>query len=317
MGVSRVLSCALGALVCALCAGCAHTQSGAEPSGEADAREVTVLRERVARLERRLSDLDAQMALLTRKVAETPRDSVSLGSPGYAPPPVSYGTAPSAPAAWTGYPSSSPSYEDERSWQRDPSTRSIDLGPSSPRTSSIDLPPIEPADDDEGDSLAGSSLSSGSVAGVISSGGASLGSGGVGSEGPPRGDAQTVYDWAHARRKEGRFLEAIAAFEDVLERHASHHLADNALYWTAQCHLERGEPRLAIDVWRTLPMRFPKSPKMPDSLYGMALAHEELGEPVLAETLYGQLVQQYPKAEKVPEARKALKRLRGSPDAPR
>src|SRR5690606_29813876 len=77
MGVSRVLSCALGALVCALCAGCAHTQSGAEPSGEADAREVTVLRERVARLERRLSDLDAQMALLTRKVAETPRDSVS------------------------------------------------------------------------------------------------------------------------------------------------------------------------------------------------------------------------------------------------
>lgn len=295
MAVSRLLSCALGAL---LSAGCAHTQGGGEPVSEADEREVTVLRERVARLERRISDMDAQLTLLTQKVAEAPRDSVSLGTPGYVPAPASYAPTSSSPAAWNGY-APAPSYDEEPSWQRDPATRSIDLGPAPPRSSTPELPPLEPSDDVE----------------------ASASTGGAGEalapQGPPRGDAQTVYDWAHARMKEGRYLEAIAAFEDVLERHASHHLADNALYWTGECHLERGEPRLAIDVWKTLPLRFPSSPKMPDSLYGMALAHEELGEPVLAETLYAQLLQQYPKAEKGGEAQKALKRLRGSPDAPR
>lgn len=298
MGFPRLLSCALGAL---LCAGCAHTQGGTEPGPEADTREVTVLRERVARLERRLSDLDAQVTLLTQKVADGPRDSVSLGAPGYTPAPVSYApSSSSAPAAWTGYPTA-PTYEEERAWQRDPATRSIDLGPTPPPSSMPELPPLE--SEDGGDSRA--------LGAVPFEREPEVG------QGPPRGDAKTVYDWAHARMKEGRYLEAIAAFEDVLERHAGHHLADNALYWTGVCHLERGEPRLAIDVWRRLPLRFPKSAKMPDSLYGMAMAHEELGEPVLAETLYGQLLQQYPKAEKVGEARKALKRLQGSPDAPR
>ena len=73
----RLLSCAL---VAWLVAGCAHTDGAAEPAAGASEPEVTVLRERVLRLERRLSDLDAQVALLTEKVADAPRESVSLGA---------------------------------------------------------------------------------------------------------------------------------------------------------------------------------------------------------------------------------------------
>jgi len=59
-----------------------------------------------------------------------------------------------------------------------------------------------------------------------------------------------------------------------------------------------------------LPLRFPRSDKIPDALFGMAVSHEALGEPALAEALYDEVVHSYSKAEKVKDARKALTRLR-------
>lgn len=301
MARTHLLSCAL---LAGLCGGCVHAQDAAAPSGDEDKREVAVLRERVGRLERRLSDLDAQLSLLTEKVADPPRDSVSLGpSAGYEPAPTSYAPPPASSSSssrtWNGYASPQASYDAGAGWQQDNgASRSIDLGPGPPRSyPPPELPEEEPGDEPSAD-----------ASDVISD---------AAPAGPPRKDAQATYDWGLARMRDGRYLEAISAFEDLQRQHPQHALADNALYWTGSCHLERGEPRLAIDTWKSLPLRFPDSAKMADSLYGMALAHEELGEPVLAETLYGQLIQQYPKAEKVGEARKALKRLSGSPDAPR
>ncbi len=308
MALSRLLSCATAAW---LLAGCAHTGDAAEPTASSAEAEATVLRERVLRLERRLSDLDAQVALLTEKVADEPRRSVSLGAaPAYVPAPTSYAPPPSSSQTWSGYPAAEPSYDARRGWQNDAGTRSIDLGPGPPRSTPVELPPAQVEDTVEHAPLA-------EVVGSRSSTTANT----TASAPPPTAaasaDPHAQYEEARARMQDGRYLEAVAGFTELLARHAQHDLADNAVYWIGVCHLERGEPRLAIDTWKTLPLRFPSSAKMPDSLYGMALAHEELGEPVLAETLYGQLLQQYPKAEKVSEARKALKRLRGAPDAPR
>ncbi len=139
---------------------------------------------------------------------------------------------------------------------------------------------------------------------------ASLSSDGAASDEAPRHDVKSIYDWAMQRMKAGAQLEAIAAFEDISERFPTHDLADNAMYWAGACHQDRGDHRLAIDVWQKLPLKYPRSSKVPDALFGIAQAHEALGEPAIAETLYGELLRQHPKAERAAEARRALARLR-------
>jgi TolA-binding protein len=122
--------------------------------------------------------------------------------------------------------------------------------------------------------------------------------------------AKDLYAWGQARLKEGRYVEAVAAFEDVLGRFSTHDLADNSAYWIGYCHQRRGEHRLAVAEWQKLPARFPRSDKISDALFGMAESHEALGEPVVAEVLYDELVASYPKAERYKDAKKALARLR-------
>jgi hypothetical protein len=59
--------------------------------------------------------------------------------------------------------------------------------------------------------------------------------------------AKDLYGWGQARLKEGRYVEAVAAFEDVLARFSGHDLADNSAYWIGHCHQRRGEHRRVAD----------------------------------------------------------------------
>jgi TolA-binding protein len=315
-GLRRVVVAKCRSLVCLLAllasVACAHVSAPEDRSPKSDKElEVAVLRERVGRLERKLSDLDAQMKLVSERIAHDggPRQQVSLGAPDpYAAARGSYEGRPAAPAyeGSHGAPASS--------WQGVAGLRSIDLGTlPGPAGYAEDLAAEDRSDVEESDDL--SYVTRARVASAPAPRSAPAGP--VGGTAGSRPDVQTQYDWAHARMEEGRYPEAAAGFEAILATAPTHKLADNALYWVGVCHLQRGEPRLAIDTWKKLPLRFPSSAKMPDSLFGMATAHEELGEPVIAETLYIQFVQQFPKAEKVSEAKKAIKRLSGSPDAPR
>jgi tol-pal system protein YbgF len=263
-----------------------------------DGEEVDILRERVTRLERRLSDVDAKLGLLlaqrsspsapSRGAVARGRDP-SLDAPGYRQQPreeASLGahTIDLGPRARPGDEDAAPQYvEDAPSGGRDdqPVVIKID-GRGDPRSADMSG---RGTDGDRAQISSGPQLSMGA-------------------------SVDEVYQYGMQRLKAKAYLEAIAAFEDIVERAPQHDLADNAMYWTGQCHAERGDHRVALDVWQRLPVRYPKSPKVPDALYGMAQSHEAVGEPALAETLYLELVTHYPKAEKVRDAQKALKRLR-------
>jgi tol-pal system protein YbgF len=130
---------------------------------------------------------------------------------------------------------------------------------------------------------------------------------------PDTTGASDVYQQAQALLQAGQLAEAEKAFASLLTTHPNHDLADNALYWLSKCKQDLGDHKGAIASWSRLPQRFPRSPKVPDALFGMATSHEALGEPVLAEVLYDQLVSSYPKAERVVEAKKSLHRLRPNP----
>lgn len=122
-------------------------------------------------------------------------------------------------------------------------------------------------------------------------------------------DVKAAYQWAQRQRETGNWREAERVFSEIYVKFPKHSLGDNALYWTGVVQAAGGDPRRAIETFAQVPVRYPRSPKIPDALFGMASAHESLGEPLLAEVLYSQLVEEYPKAEKRADAKRALVRL--------
>ena len=272
------------------CATPASTTSSPSPltvvSAAPDA-EVVILRERVARLEQRLADVDGKLAALLLRTENGTASARSSSSSR----PFTPGAGPRFAAIELGRPAEPELAE---------GLRSTDLGT---RGGSVDDGAI---DDDSSVVLRMRGDDSGAVEVVADTADSDD------SNDPLTAltSAKDLYAWGQARLKEGRHLEAIAAFEDVVGRFPGHDLADNAQYWAGVCHQQRGDHRLAIDAWQKLPARFPRSPKVPDALYGMAQSHEATGEPALAEVLYDEIVASYPKAEKLKDARKALGRLR-------
>lgn len=262
--------------------------------------DVVALKERVGRLERRLADVDAKLGLLLAQ--RTPRDqrrggnhSITNGSLDQLGPRDLIVDEPRAEEASLG-------------------ARAIDL----PRRRGYDLPDARDVELENGDGrgdivdddgappvmikLHGTPASSESSSSSASEQGAS--------DVPSFSSVDEAYSWAQMRLKEGRHLEAISALEDIVTRSPGHDLADNSVYWIGWAHQQRGDHKLAVDVWQRLPLRFARSAKVPDALFGMAQSHEAMGEPAVAETLYEQLIAQYPKADRVRDAKKALARLR-------
>lgn len=299
----------------ALGAGCATTSTTAPstataakaPTG-ADA-EVVVLRERVARLEKRLAEVDGKLSLLLARAETTSSQPTFLQTP-----PVRVARAPApvverAPgAAW-----------DLATVGAGEGLTSIDIERTPPAGDDVvhDVPDVPDAprgrsDDDGSDDDGGTVVLKmhGDAAPEITRSG---GGGGASDDDDPLSALRSpkdLYAWGQARLKEGRHLEAVAAFEDVIGRFPRDGLADNSLYWIGVCHQARGEHRLAVAEWQKLPARFPKSDKIPDALFGMAESHEALGEPAVAEVLYDEILASYPKAEKFKDAKKAVARLR-------
>lgn len=263
--------------------------------------EVVVLRERVARLEKRLADVDGKLALLLARAEAPPTFTTA------APVKVAQAPRPERPRDTAGWDLATNGPGD--------GLTSVDIERSPPAAVSAHDVPL--GEDDRHDDIDDEGVDDGTVvlqmhgdqAPVISHGGSGHADGDADPLSALR-SAKDLYAWGQARFKEGRHLEAVAAFEDVVGRFPKDDLADNSLYWIGVCHQARGEHRLGIAEWQKLPARFPKSPKIPDALYGMAASHEALGEPAVAEVLYDEILASYPKAEKYRDAKKAIARLR-------
>lgn len=291
----RILGPAWGLALAVASIGCAHT----EVSDDKSAQENEVLRERVRHLERRVSDLDAQLTLLTDKMETPSRPAIA--------PERTLDRTRATDLAPTSIPAEI-THEGDRVEKIGLGMESIDLAPK-PRPTASRTPQTQaelwsaPAADV-------GTMSDAEAMAVLEAEAAARRSTPREADGPPSAGVNALYDWALARLNAGDYLPAIAAFEDVMERYSEHHLADNALYWTAVAHARGGNPRLAIEVFQSLPMRFPKSPKRADALFETALAYESVGEPKLAQAFYGQMLSQFPQAERRQDARRALARLR-------
>lgn len=92
----------------------------------------------------------------------------------------------------------------------------------------------------------------------------------------PGGSDRDNYQAAFELLKEQRYEQAALAFEQFLVSFPQSQLADNAQYWLAEAHYVSGEFDEALDQFRVVVDRYPRSRKVPDALLKMGYCNYEL-----------------------------------------
>ncbi len=92
----------------------------------------------------------------------------------------------------------------------------------------------------------------------------------------PDGSDRDNYQAAFELLKEQRYDEAEIAFEQFLVSFPNSQLADNAQYWLAEAHYVSGEFQEALQQFRAVVDKYPRSRKVPDALLKMGYCNYEL-----------------------------------------
>lgn len=125
-----------------------------------------------------------------------------------------------------------------------------------------------------------------------------------------RADVETEYANALAKLRNDHDPEAaLALFEAFRERHPRSPLADNAGYWSAECHYALKAYARAIAGFERLVKERPHSQKQADALLRIAESWNALSEPGKAKPVLEQIISEYPKSEAAARARVALDTL--------
>jgi tol-pal system protein YbgF len=140
--------------------------------------------------------------------------------------------------------------------------------------------------------------------------------------GPPRTDPagkdtedvqaspEALYGQALAAYQEGKFRRASALFEAYYAQYPRHPLADNALYWTGECHYARKRYLKAIDTFKSVLQDYPDGGKVPDALLKTGYSYLALGDKTTGRRYLQEVIRQYPFSPAGAKAEERLKVLR-------
>jgi len=110
------------------------------------------------------------------------------------------------------------------------------------------------------------------------------------------GPAQ-LYQLGQDQLRRGSVSSARAAYTELLDKHPSSDLADEALYGIAETWADEGNGVAADSVYALVVQRFPRSSMAPNALYKRASAYRAVGRTAQAEALYKQIVAEYPQSD--------------------
>ncbi len=126
-------------------------------------------------------------------------------------------------------------------------------------------------------------------------------------------DPEGLYNTSYADFSKGNYALAISGFEEYQQRFPDSALADNALYWIAECQFSQGSYRAAVETLDDLLDRYPESDKAAAANLKKALAFQEQNLIQQAIIQYRYVVSAYPATD---EARLARDKLGGLGAAP-
>jgi tol-pal system protein YbgF len=126
------------------------------------------------------------------------------------------------------------------------------------------------------------------------------------SENPAAPEEESAYLRAFDLLKGGRYDEAIGGFRGMIQKWPSGRYVDNAWYWMGEAYYVKRDYPNAIESFRTVPDRFPQSPKAPDALLKLALALGESKQKDQARSTLQRVVRDYPSSNAANLARQRL-----------
>lgn len=107
----------------------------------------------------------------------------------------------------------------------------------------------------------------------------------------------------------GKYVDALTAFDDLYRKDASSSLAPNYLYWKGESLYAMGEYSESIRAFHELLDKFPESMKADDAEFKIAAAYEKMGERTNAKAAYQRLLLSFPDTEYRARAEARLKKL--------
>lgn len=131
---------------------------------------------------------------------------------------------------------------------------------------------------------------------------------------PPDATPTERYRWSTDRFDDGKYVDAIRGFRDLLFREPLHAMADSARFLLAESYLRTNQHLLAANEFRMLATSRPNSLVADDAQFGMCRAYWELSPSVARDQEYTQrtidactrLVEFFPRSELGTEARSMI-----------
>lgn len=114
------------------------------------------------------------------------------------------------------------------------------------------------------------------------------------------------YRDAVALLKRGEHASAVAMLREFLEGNPTHDYADNAQYWLGEAFYDQKDYTRAVSEFRTTVEKYPQGNKVPDAMLKVGYCYYAMGQGDKGETVLAELVRLYPKTEPAVLAAKRL-----------
>jgi tol-pal system protein YbgF len=117
---------------------------------------------------------------------------------------------------------------------------------------------------------------------------------------------QKEYDAAYALAKAGKHAEAVAAFQQFIERYPNGKLVPNAYYWTGTSQFSLRDYKSAIATQQKLVKQYPDHEKAPDAMLNIANSQIQLADVDGARLTLKTLIAKYPQSRAAELGKKRL-----------
>lgn len=124
------------------------------------------------------------------------------------------------------------------------------------------------------------------------------------------GTEQADFDAAMTEWREGRYPQAITAWQRFLNAYPNGKLAGEAQYWLGEAYYVSRDYPAAKEAFINLGLNAPQSPRLPDALLKLGYIYEHLGDASRAREVLQKLVQVYPHTPAATLAEQRLQSLR-------
>jgi tol-pal system protein YbgF len=121
--------------------------------------------------------------------------------------------------------------------------------------------------------------------------------------------AENLYNQARALFKDQAYDQASLLFDALSEKYPGHDLADNAFYWSGECHYARKNFSQAILAFKKVIKNYPDGGKAPDALLKIGYAYLSLDDPANASLYLKQVIKNYPFTAAAAKAEQRLKTI--------